>query len=164
MRFELPLYFVRFQPLDHSRNVLGRIVPVLARMPLHRHAHHSVFGGPAADIVVKCVGFAILLLNFVARAAGNINEDRPIAAAFVRREDVDQIFGVRTEGNVARDGDSPISGRDVAAVIVFRHQRTVELGCTRRVHDLPDLDESSFDIRRHLREGHGSGEKHGAKW
>src|SRR4029450_9761435 len=83
---------IGLQPLDHGRDVPAPVVPALARVTLHRHADHAVLRGPSADIVVKGVRLAILDLDLVARAAWDIDKDRPGIRAFLRAEDVDDIL------------------------------------------------------------------------
>jgi hypothetical protein len=72
---------VCLQPLDHRRDVFAAVIPVLTWMPLHRDSDHVVLYGPASDVVVERIGFAILLLDLVAGATRNINENCAISSA-----------------------------------------------------------------------------------
>src|SRR5262249_26703387 len=91
---------VGLEPLNHRGNVLAAIIPILAGMTLKSEADHVVLPRPAANFVVKRIGFPILLLDFVAGPARNINQDRAITAGLLRAEDIDEIFPMRAKGHV----------------------------------------------------------------
>src|SRR5262245_27359272 len=91
---------VGLEPLNHRGNVLAAIIPLLAGLTLHSDADHVVLRRPAANADVKLSGFQILLLEFVASAARNVNQDRAITATFLRAEDIDEIFRMRAKGHV----------------------------------------------------------------
>ena len=155
---------IGLNPLDQFADVAAAVIPgqALAAAALHVDSHHSVFHGPQHDVVVEGVAVGDLL-DLIARASGDVDQDRA-RAAFVGREDVDDIAGVGAEGDVARDFDAGIG--------LMGLKRAVEFGGGRGVHDGSDFLELRGDVGRHLsvsecshREGRGdaeSGFEHGA--
>src|SRR6202043_3994861 len=114
------------------------VVPVRAGVALHVNADHPVLRRPTHDVVVERIRFAILLLDLVARAAGNVHQNGARRAALIGGEDVDYIFWIGTEGDIAGNGDARIERRGGAVDVVGWHQWPVELRCAGWIDDLPD--------------------------
>src|SRR5580698_7389868 len=96
---------VLIDPLDGHADGFGGIVPSLAGMALHVDADHTVFHGPIHDVVVERVAIGATLL-LIARAPRYVEQDGALAAALVGGENVEHIFGIGAERDVAGDGDT----------------------------------------------------------
>src|ERR1051326_3858157 len=96
IRCSFVFHNVVLEPLNHTGNVAASAVPLLRRMPLHRHADHAVLHGPSPDIVVKRVGFPNLLLDLIAGASGDVNQNSPVPPAFFGTENIEEVLRIRT--------------------------------------------------------------------
>ena len=142
IRIALVLGNVRLHPLHNHAHGFGRIIPSLPRMALHIHSRHAIFDCPQHDVVVENIT-VFPALNLVAGSARNIYQNGPRGAAFFSNCNVEHVFRIGSEGNIARERDAFI-GR-------IGMQRPVDLGRLRDANSAPDFDELLSDFRRHLR-------------
>jgi len=142
IRIALVLRDVLLYPLDHLADVFGRLVPfqALAAAALHIYASHAVLHGPQHDVVVKRVAIRHRL-DLVARAAGDVDQDRTRSTALFRREYVKHRPGIRSVLDVALDFNARIGS--------FGLHRTVQLGCACGIDHASHLSQLCGDIGRH---------------
>jgi hypothetical protein len=134
--------YVLVDPLNHPPDVFGGIVPSLAGAALHVHTGHAVLHGPQHDVVVEgvAIGSALLL---VACSSRHINQYGTRTAAFFRRKNIQNIFGIGSKRNV--------TGYRYTRVRRVGMQGPVELRRFRDAHSAPDCHQLFGDLRRHLR-------------